>query len=303
MFKLYLSSLTSDVIERYKELKPQSELNVLVSYAYKGPDSYKIFKDFQENDLISSVILDSGTFTANMSKSGNFQIDFDGFLAYAKTFNEYFDYIFNYDTDFAEKGFFTNYEFQKKAETEGVQLVPVVHDYLDQYKEVQEYIDEKYPIIALGYHKKNKILKNIKQQAAKIKSNGLKVHLLGVSDFKILKQVNLDFADTSNWAQGPKFGSVYYFNSSTTDSFDIINFIDNSANKKTINLINNYKYRDKFLKYTTEDLGLKYSDLIGHHKNQNRQIVCIDHFIKMQDKLREHYELTFTQKDAAQQDP
>ena len=73
----------------------------------------------------------------------------------------------------------------KKLEKAGLKVVPVVHNY--KGFEIDYYIDQGYPIVALGSspHKK---LKNIKPAAEKLFNAGVRVHLLGVTANKNIER-------------------------------------------------------------------------------------------------------------------
>jgi hypothetical protein len=213
--KIYLSSFKLDILLAYKELYPNSEINVLISYAMRDKDFSEMMG--KNRDKISSLILDSGAFTKNAIKNREIAeaIDIQGFKAFCLANNNKscFDFIFNFDEDFSDHGFEVNYRNQLELQNAGIDVVPVVHDYLAETEELDVYLKEKYPIIALGFSKMNKNAKNILAISKKIKDAGLEVHLLGKSSYSELQKVrNVDYNDSSNWAQATRFGFIYYWN-------------------------------------------------------------------------------------------
>ena len=290
--KIYLSSFKLDILLAYKEMYPKSEVNVLISYAMRNNDFYDLIRTHR--DKMSSLILDSGAFTKNSAKNREFAdlIDIRGFKAFCLAGNnkDCFDFIFNFDEDFTDHGFEINYYNQLELMDSGIEVVPVVHDYLGETPEMDVYIQERYPIIALGYSKKNKTVNNIIAASKKIKDAGLKVHLLGKSSYSELKKFKyIDFNDSSNWVQATRFGYIYYWNKYRPEGKeeDTIRFKDDEY------LINDgmpyfeeYVNRQELETYLKDELDITYEKLYGHNSNFYRELVNTHYYINLQDHLR-----------------
>lgn len=294
MFKLFISSITPEAVKEYKRIFPDSELNVLLTFAGDKKKNLEIFRDLKAEGKVQSCILDSGAFTLNMTenKSSYSHVNFESFCAYAKRVQMHFDYMINFDSNFSSTGFNDNYKNLLKAkENYGVDLVPVVHDYKEEHGELDCYLNFNFPIIALGYHDKYK-KKYFPGLAKKIREAGRKVHLLGLSDFKLLKETVLDFADTSNWAQASKFGYIYYFEDLKNHKQVTLRFQDvGFKERNSIIKFSEYQFKEKFLDFAFSTFGYKYEDLVGHRKDLCRQIVNIHFFLTAQEELRKVYAL------------
>lgn len=189
--KIYLSSFSFDVLKEYRAMFNDSEINVLLSYGTTNSDYYDMI--VKNRNLISSLILDSGAFSLNNIEGGDGKpITFEGFIEYCKAFNDKFDFIFNFDSDFSLGGYENNYKNQLKLEQNGINVIPVVHDYLgEETPELDDYL-QKYELLSLGKskHKDNK--SDLKKTVIKIKQSGKKVHLLGVNAYNRLKDLPVD---------------------------------------------------------------------------------------------------------------
>ena len=90
MIKIYVSSLNLEHMQVYKNRFPDCELNVLLSYGTVASDYYEMI--FKNRDQISSLILDSGTFTKKFGSAAvSESISFEGFLAYCLTIQNKFE--------------------------------------------------------------------------------------------------------------------------------------------------------------------------------------------------------------------
>lgn len=291
--KLYLSGMKLDVLLEYKKLHPESEVNVLLSYGTRESNYPQMFTTHR--DKISSLILDSGAFTKNFSQSDRTAaISLSGYMTFLKYNYEYFDFAFTYDQDFNIAGFDTNYPIMKKIISAGYPIVPVVHDYIGEERdEVSVYVEERHPIIALGFskHKKQNAIDNIKTATKPILAAGLKIHLLGLTSLEVHSNVPVHYSDSSSWAQEGMFGCTVWFNPKQSEDKDFgqsrMYFKDkdkSSRDKATI--LDNHPDRDVYLEYVKNQLGLTYDDLYGHFCDFNRQLVNVHYFIQLQDKIR-----------------
>ena len=141
--KFYQASMSSRVLKRHWELFNEP-MNVLLSYAYAGPDFLDIL--FTYRNMIVSVILDSGAWSV---AQGVASLSLEGLISYLKMNGHHFDRYFNFDTDFSNNGFDNNIVHQIKMEKAGLKPVPVVHNLFDG--EIDYYVQAgKYNWIALG---------------------------------------------------------------------------------------------------------------------------------------------------------
>lgn len=287
--KIYLSSFNFEVLKAYKSINNSAEMNILLSYGTTSNDYYDMI--VRSKGMINSLILDSGAFSLNnIEGSTGKPIDIDGFIEYCKTFKEKFDFIFNFDEDFSLTGFEKNYKNQKKIEAAGIEVVPVVHDYIgEEVNELDEYL-KHYKLVSLGFskHKSNK--KDLKSAVTKIKQAKAKVHLLGISAYDRLKDLPVDYSDSSNWAQGQAFGFMYYWNAKNTPNKPelTLRFKDFEPNRtENMKFLDESPYFDEIMEYLKSELGISHKNLYGQNATLYRQLVNTHYFVKMQDRVRE----------------
>ncbi|MBF0234021.1 MAG: hypothetical protein HQK65_13435 [Desulfamplus sp.] len=290
--KIYLSSFNKEVLYAYKKLKPNSELNGLLSFGTRKNDYTNMI--ITDRAKFNGLILDSGAYTLNNAKNSKNTITLRGYIAFCSVPKIYksFDFVFNFDEDFTLDGFYENRENMNELEKAGINVVPVAHDYINEcVDEIGYYIDRKYPIIALGFseHKKRNKKKNIGIAVKRITNAGLNVHLLGVTQYSILSEYPIAYCDSSSWAQEGLFGNIIWWNNDkqSENKTSRIRFLDkeNSADKHKVH-IGNYLHRKKFESYIKENFGMTIDDLNGNNKEFNRQIVNIHFFVQLQDEIR-----------------
>lgn len=288
MINIYVSSLSLELLLKYKNIFPDSEVNVLLSYGTISGDYYDML--FTYRHLINSLILDSGTFTRKFSGASSAgKVEFDGFLAYCLTFKDQFDMIFNYDEDFAPTGYNTNLRYLNELIKNGINAVPVVHDYPGQ--EVDKYIDAGFDTISLGYAKEGHKKGYYHECVEKIKMAGKKVHLLGISTYDALFDVHADYCDSSNYAQAVKYGYIYYWDESIEhhDKSIELHFLDFTDEKQDKTNFEDFERRDDVEHYLENTLGISYIDLYGHRKHFYRMLVNLDYYVNLQDRVREQH--------------
>lgn len=290
MIKIYVSSLNLEHTLKYKKQFKDCELNVLLSYGTVASDYYSMI--FRHREKISSLILDSGTFTKKFGGAAlSESITFDGFLAYCKTIQDKFDMIFNFDEDFEPTGFAKNMRYLNRLKKHGVNVVPVVHDY--KGKELDTLISEGFEMISLGWGKDGTKKEYYRNCVEKIKKAGKKVHLLGISTFNELHDVNADTCDSSNYAQAAKFGYIYYWDENVTkaDKCVTLRFMDFTHEKDNAVYFEDFVHRKDVEEYFENTLGVSYTDLYGHRKHFFRMYVNLDYYVKLQDKVRAAHRL------------
>jgi hypothetical protein len=286
--KIFNSSFTRRHLLAYRKLYPDAELNILLSFGTRGPDYAQMIDKSKDRNLISNLILDSGTYTKNSpeNKKNALPISLKGFIAFCKVSNGSFNFVVNYDEDFSVNGFETNLRNMKMLEKAGIEVVPVVHDY--KGFEIDYYLDQGYQIIALGAspHKKVKL---IKAAAEKIFNAGAKIHLLGVSNAKDLMNLPIHYCDSSSWGKAAENGTIYYWNpqnkgDNKTDRVVLLDRIN--SEEKWPKHMGNYPYKKQFEQYLLDELKMELRDLYGLKMHFNRQLLNIHYFVKLQDEIR-----------------
>ena len=205
--RIYVSSMSIDVLKKYKRLFPDSKINVLRSFAIRDDDVVMLCKRFRPH--IGGLILDSGTWTLNQASSETDHITVEKYMAYLSVAAKYFDFYFNFDSSFDPDGFEDNYINQLKIEENGLTPVPVVHDI--EGDEIQIYIDRGYSRIALG-SRQIKTLATLKKVMLRFQGTGIKIHLFGNTKFDLLANAPIHSCDTAMWAREGGWGNIRYWN-------------------------------------------------------------------------------------------
>lgn len=296
--QIYISSFRQKSLLLYNNNPhfQNSEVNILGSYGTANSDYYRVLYEHQK--LFNNAMLDSGAFTINnpKNKSVNNRQTLDGYLGYCIFTNKKFKHIINYDDDFTTSGFEKNHENLKKLEKSGISAIPVIHDYeAENFDEIDYYLRHDYNLIALGYneHKKSKFAKAVKR----ITRNGCKVHVLGITSFKDLKDLPVHYCDSTNWTQAVAFGYIYFWNDKKKgcnpledDMTDTIRFWDKDEQiRKPGYYYDDYPFKSDLDHYLKEMFGFTWVDLYGPDKHVNREVVNIDYFVTLQEKLRQYH--------------
>jgi hypothetical protein len=232
---------------------------------------------------IGGLILDSGTWTLNQAPSAvAANITVDKYIVYLRTAAKYFDFYFNFDSNFEPDGFEENYANQLKIEASGFFPVPVVHNI--EGKEIPTYIDRNYRRIALG-SKQIKTLATLKKVMLKFEGTGIKIHLFGQTSFDLLANAPVHSCDTAMWAREGSWGRIRYWNpqkeeENKTDRIYLEEYIptdpiDGIAFSK-------YHYRKEFEEYLWNTFNLEYDDLIGQDGAINKQLVNTHYFVQLE---------------------
>jgi len=205
--KIYISSISIEVLKKYQNLFPDTKINVLRSFAIRDMDVATLCKRYRPQ--IGGLILDSGTWTLNKAPSASKDITLEKYIAYLVIVEKYFDYVFNFDSSFEPEGFEENYTNQLRIEEKGFSPVPVVHDI--EGEEIQRYIDRKYSRVALGSSqiRTEAVLRKV---MAKFQGTGIKIHLFGQTNFDLLANFPIHSCDTAMWARKGGWGRIKYWN-------------------------------------------------------------------------------------------
>jgi len=129
----YQASMSLRVLKRYWEIF-QEPINVLLSFAYIGGDTYDFLVTYRH--MMIRVVFDSGawSFVSGVAK----HLSLDGLISYLKEHGHRFDIYFNFDTDFSNHGFSHNIANQIKMEQAGLRPVPVIHNIFN--REIDYYV-------------------------------------------------------------------------------------------------------------------------------------------------------------------
>jgi len=288
--RIYLSAFSERSLISYLNYFNKTKLNILISFALRQSHYYSLIKNYKSN--INSLILDSGAYTKNNAQSELLKksITFEGYKEFCKIFRNDFDFAFNFDVNFNQDGFSDNLYYLKQLEQEGLNPVPVLHDYINT--EAKYYIEKGYPITALGFSedKKKIYFKPIIEEFHKANK---KIHLLGKSNFDDLYDAPVAYSDSSSWAQNQRFACISFWCKSKPgrNKSETIHFRDmDVARIKRSNWYDDYKYRDDLEEYLDDSFGFKYYDLMDIDTyRERREIVNVHHFVMLQDIItKEH---------------
>jgi hypothetical protein len=289
---LYLSGISLKAAIHYRKLFPDAELNALLSYGTRSSDYFQMINS--EHNIFNSIIADSGAFTKYFSKSASSdKISLPGYIEFLKQTYQQFDYCMNYDREFLMNGFDTNTPMMELIESNGFQVVPVIHDYIGEERhELDYYIDKKYPIIALGFseHKKKNKIKNIKVVVKKALAAGMKIHLLGLTSLNVFNEIPAHYSDSSSWSQYTKYGLTLWLKKEqdkiTEEKFSYKDSLKGQSKNHEKYLIDTHPLKDEFLKYVKDELDITSNNLFGQERSHYRDLVNIHYFVNMQNEVR-----------------
>jgi len=269
-----------NVLLHYNNLVSQSKPNILLSYALCNATYPDFLKD--QRNKIGMFLLDSGTWTLNMSKGPVSHITSEGYKRYLKTHGHLFNHYFNFDSDFSTDSFGTNLEHQLDLEKAGLTPLPVIHNVLEG-PEFNYYLKNrtKYPYVAVGSNQKGtgKALRHLVQTYY---DHGIKVHILGTTQYKLIANMPVYSCDASNWAQIGAFGNVKFWNPNvTTEDKTVRIYLDEYIQRKSRQ--DSYSispYKKQFDAYLKNTLKMTYADLLKD--NMNKQIANLHYCMELE---------------------
>jgi hypothetical protein len=286
----------------YLQYFPDAKLNVLLSYGLRNSDTAGFLKT--HHDRIGDLILDSGAFTLNNAKSQKIKdkITLPGYAAFLKRFGSSFLFAFNYDANFGHDGFYENAEnMQFLIEQGNKNIVPVMHAYTCE--EADRFITDGNKLVAMGFSpegKKNR--KNIRGFSEYFHEHGVKVHALGATNWKVLADTPVAYADSSSWVQYGKFGTVVFWNDSKavvtgtgqtdySECCEAYYFYDDASKPRKSNKV----YYDQLPEthplpqFVEKHLKCDWFDLLNKKATDLRTMLNIHFFQKLQEKVTEHH--------------
>jgi hypothetical protein len=252
----------------------------LKSFATRDHEIQRFCGD--QRKKIGHLIFDSGTYSLNNSLQKPSGVNLRAYKDYLLQFGEQFDWYFNFDSDFSGGDSPENYQNQLDLEDAGLKPVPVVHDIYGE--EIEHYIATGHKMVALGSSQITsvKVLARVMQRFA---GTGVKVHLLGNVSFDFVSNFPIYSCDTSAHAQRGKYGFIYYWNPNNpvvdkTDKIYLDEYYSTSKPQKITWA--NYPYRDEFLEYLHDELGIVESDLYGDQGAFFKQIANLHHYVRLE---------------------
>lgn len=291
--RIYLSSLTTAVLLHLYHLFPDRMINVLRSFAMMSSDEHRFYDGSIPN--INSLMFDSGVFTKNNAKSGNYNhVTLQNYIRYLQLHKKHYEFYSNYDLDFTAQGFPQNLQVLKQMEAAGLNPFPVVHDYF--MREIKYYLDNNYNFVALGgirapgKNGQQRTERHIKHAMSMIPTEKVKTHLFGASSFKLVSKYPFFSCDSSSWAQNNRYGFVLYWN------WDLVGLEDKTEKFFFVDKNSDYfrtdrkywedyggakgrKKREEFI----NNLGFSYEDLMGVRRSHYRQLLNAIYYLTIED--------------------
>jgi hypothetical protein len=280
--KLFLASMHIKVLAKFYDIFG-IKMNILLSYAYKNAAFPKFM--VQDRDKIDGLILDSGAWTLNNKKSNNKTMNVPkDLIFYCQDVEKYFNYIFNYDSDFHIRGFEINYTNQVEMEKAGLSPVPVVHNYYGK-EEINHYIKRGCKRVALGSFE-GRDLHAIDYATQRLKDHGIKIHLFKMGSYATLSRLPIDSADASSWAQHAKFGCIIIWNPNKPgeDKTEILRMPDYLIkDNKNVPYFDEYPLREEIEELIYDTTSITYNDLMGLDAHLYRQVLNTFYYTQIQD--------------------
>jgi hypothetical protein len=284
--KIHHASLNKRTRLAHKKLFPYRKVSVLRSFGMLNKEE-KYFTHKGRNK-VDSLIFDSGTFTLNYATGGNTKyITLENYISYMKLFGKYYDYYFNFDSDFRDIGFEINLYNMKTMEEYGLTPVPVVHDIWGN--EINYYIENEYKIVALG-SSQIRSLETLSFVMDLFKGTGIKIHLLGNTTFDFLANFPIHFCDSTMWALKGGFGFINFWNpkkigENKTDSIYMDEFIQTKKDNRIS--FSNYEFKDYLETYLWNTFSLTHHDLLGGDGAYNKMLVNMHYYVLLEDIINQ----------------
>jgi hypothetical protein len=278
----------------YHTIHPLEKPNLLISYARLSRDCGDFI--FKHRGLIGSVISDSGTYSLNNNpKKFAATVTHEGYKSYLLQLGAHFDFYFNFDQDFSRDGFDVNLANQLELEQAGLTPVPVVHDCYSN--EIQYYIDHGYEMISIGSGELEKEdVGELYRIIEKPYSQGIKVHLLGCTDYSKLAFLPVYSGDSATFNQAASRGNLLYWNprKSDIDKTERIRFIYGLPRRLMRNHIDDHPHQDEIDGYLNRELNYSIEDLKGPRGLSKRLVANLHHFVQLDKRVAaKHRELGF----------
>ena len=275
--------MSLEVLLKYHKLFPQRKLNVLRSFGMLDNQNYDYI--LKHKDKVGSLILDSGTWSLNNAKMPSPGTNLSNYIRFVTLFGSYFDFYFNFDSDFSNSGFGNNLGDLLEMKKAGLDPVPVVHDIFGS--EIGYYIKNGYKRVALG-SKQITTLDDLEYAMNKFQGTGIKIHLFGNARFDFLTKFPIYSADTGEWVHMGKYGHILYWNPkkeevNKTDKIYLEEYLQRLDKKKVT--LSNYEFREDLEKYLDETLGITYRDLLSPGNAYTKMLVNTHYYAQLEDAI------------------
>lgn len=270
--KIYQSSLNISVIKRLHEINPTLKPNVLITfYGLDRPMDYT--KTYRS--MINGLILDCGAFSLNNKELSPEALALEcdrlflQYRDYTKLTQNDYDFLFSFDDDFTPNGFDHNLQRLIDLEAVGISVVPVIHNLHNH--EIDFFINAKpkYPIVAIGQCKADnrKDLNVLFKAVDPLYSNGIRVHLFGMTTPRLISHVPAYSCDSKTWMDYAGRGRALYYDheSGFLNKQTLIHFPDKEdpRNYTEATYYKNFRRMDAFLAHIKSKLDLGLEDLIA----------------------------------------
>ena len=287
--KIHLAAFFPKIFNKYHKCFPDDKPNILLSYA--NTDYSVEFFCIKNRDKIGGLILDSGTWSANHSKSlfpGS--VNIGGFINYLLTCKELygyqiFDEYFSFDIDHSEKGFGINYQNYLEMLDAGLSPTYVIHDIYGD--EISYLIDQGCKRIALGSAqiKTPAVLDRVLYQTIEA---GVSVHLFGHTKLDLIADFPIDSCDSAGYAYTGAFGFIKVWNPkksgvNKTDQIYMEEY-DNTGLKHKISL-SNYEYRDDLENFLHDTFNMSSWDLLKNDGGSYNKMLVNTYYYTQLEKI------------------
>ncbi len=274
--KIFAAIANAETVKMFYE-KMEIKLNYLISYFYLDGQAHKLTKEYR--NMIDDLFLDSGAYSAEY---GNVVISIGEYRKYLKLYWRRFNEYFNLDDNFDDPDHnLWNQEFIEKDLASGAKRpIPVVHDNNNPFAEFRMYADLDYNFIALGSTTKisDEVFERIKAEYPDIN-----IHIFGRLDLDELKKHRPDSADSATWAHAAANGNILYWNPDEEKTYTIS--VGSRDRNDSVPHFKTFEHREKVEDFLHEKFEYEYSDLLKKGGAENRMIVNLYFYKKIQDYL------------------
>ena len=274
--EIFMAITDPEIIPAFYE-KTQIKLNIMISYQYLRGAASKVVKKYR--DMIHLLFLDSGAYSASRGKSS---ITLPEYLGYLKMYGHLFDAVFNFDEKFddPEHNWRNQVSLEKGLAGTGIKPVPVCHDSKDLYGEFEMYADE-HDFIAIGSSEKpeDDFFEKIKEAFP-----GVRVHMFGTLERKMLFKHKPYSADASTFTQEAADGDILYW-----DPIDRkecrINVGEREKKESNIIHFKTFSHKSNLEEFLKTTFNYDYQDLLTSH--QAKSIVNMYFFTQLQNRINQ----------------
>jgi len=288
---IYNAGINPQIINLFVKKTGIKILNCLVSYGTDEQEAMAIPPQHPWRKNIGKSILDSRTYSLNSGAQNIHRIKRitnSGYISYLKLKGRgIYDHYFSFDEIHDPSGVETNLSHLYKAIDVGLSPIPVVHDIRGE--EIDILIDAGFEYIAIGSAQFGscKVLEKI---VRRFEGTGIKLHLFGTSNFRLVANFPIFSCDTSRWAQTAKFGCIDFWNHELPgpDKTQTVYLGDKKLNatdkSHRFNLVD-YKYREVLVYYLRDKFNIGLPEL--EHNVDLQQVVNLYFITELEKAVNE----------------